>query len=128
MYVVICLLKTTLRPSRLLITFILCSEGVLRKPLLYYQLLAMVNSGRLKLYDKDQAPRAVYEEMWSQIKKDRYRLPAAETIDFYMEAGEGHDDFLISLALLTEAIEGMILPAASSVVKPKRLYEGEGRF
>ncbi len=125
---VICLLKTTLCPSKLLITFILCSEEVLRKPLLYYQLLAMVNSGRLKLFSKDQAPRAVYEEMWSQIKKARYRLPVAETIDFYVEAGKGHDDFLISLALLTEAIEGMILPAASSVIRLKKMYEGKGRF
>lgn len=55
-------------------------------------------------------------------------MPAAETIDFYVEAGEGHDDFLISLALLTEAIEGMILPAESSIVRPKKMYEGEGRF
>ena len=87
-----------------------------------------MNSGRLKLYIKDGAPRDVYEEMWSQIKKARYRLPTAETIDFYVEADEGHDDFLISLALLTEAIKGIILPAASSVIRPKRMYEGEGRF
>lgn len=121
-------MKTTLRPSRLLITFILCSEGVSRKPLLYYQLLVMVNSGCLKLYDKDQAPRTVYDEMWSQIKKARYRLPMTETIDFYVEAGEGHYDFLISLALLIEAIERVIQPAASSVIRPKKIYEGKGRF
>jgi hypothetical protein len=100
----------------------------LRKPLLYYQLLEMVNSGRLKLYSKDRTPRAVYDEMWSQIKKARFRLPVTETIDFYVEAGEGHDDFLISLALLTVAIERVIQPAASSVIRPKKMYEGKGRF
>ena len=51
-----------------------------------------------------------------------------ETIDFYVEAGEGRYDFLISLALLIKAIERVIQPAASSVIRPKKIYEGQGRF
>jgi hypothetical protein len=98
------------------------------KSRLGYQLLALVNSGRCKLYSQQGAPSEIYQECWQQIRKARYALPAPETINFYVAPGEGHDDFLISLSLCTEALEGIIQPAASAWVRPKRLYEDEGRY
>ena len=76
-----------------------------------YQLLALVNAGRFTLYHQAGAPRAIYEECWSQINQARYTLPASETINFFGEPSEGHDDFLISLALCAQALEAMIQPA-----------------
>ncbi|MDQ2887833.1 MAG: hypothetical protein M3Y39_17305, partial [Chloroflexota bacterium] len=96
---------------------------------LAYQLLALLNSGRLKLYAREDAPRTTYEECWQQVRKARYRLPEPETLDFYVDPGDGHDDFLCSLALLAEAVTtGASLPAISAMVRPRPLYADEGRF
>lgn len=98
------------------------------KSRLAYQLLALINSGRLKLYDAQQAPTQLYDECWQQIQRARYRLPAPDVLDFYVEQSDGHDDFLMSLALLTEAIESITTAAISTVVRPARLYADEGNF
>jgi hypothetical protein len=45
------------------------------KSRLTYQLLSMVNSGRLKLSAPDEAPSAIYEECGKQLKLARYRVP-----------------------------------------------------
>jgi hypothetical protein len=94
---------------------------------LAYQLLALLNSGRLKLYAREGAPRTTYEECWRQVRKARYRLPEPETLDFYVDPGDGHDDFLCSLALLTEAVPD-VLPAISTCVRPRPLYADEGPY
>ncbi len=94
---------------------------------LAYQLLALLNSGRLKLYAREDAPRTTYEECWQQVRKARYRLPEPETLDFYVDPGDGHDDFLCSLALLTEAVTGAV-PAISACVRPRPLYADEGPY
>ncbi len=98
------------------------------KSRLGYQLLALVNGGRLKLYKRDGAIETFYAECWSQIKKARYRLPAAEVIDFYVEPGEGHDDFLISLALAAQALQSIIQPAAAQIIPARREYQGESPY
>lgn len=98
------------------------------KSRLAYQLLSLLNSGRLKLYTADEAPPGIYEECWQQLRKARYRLPAPEVLDFYVDPADGHDDFLISLALLTEALNVLTTPAASTLVRPRRFYGEEGRF
>lgn len=98
------------------------------KSRLAYQLLALLNSGRLKLYAPSNAPSATYQECWQQLRLARYRLPAPEVLDMYVEPTEGHDDFLISLALLTEGIALLTAPAASTLVRPRRLYGEEGRY
>ncbi len=95
---------------------------------LAYQLLTFINSGRLKLYTLVDAPTTIGEECWRQLKSARYRLPAPDTLDFYVDASEGHDDFLISLALLTEALQAVTTPAESILVHPARLYKGESRY
>ncbi len=97
------------------------------KSRLAYQVLAMINSGRLKVYAREGAPVGIYEELWAQLRKARYRLPAPEVMDFYVAPGEGHDDFLISLALVTEAVEVM-QSAESAIIVAKKLYPGESRY
>lgn len=98
------------------------------KSRLAYQLLALLNSGRLKLYAATGAPTSLYKECWRQLRLARYRLPAPDVLDFYVDPAEGHDDFLISLALLTEALNTLSAPAASTLIRPRRFYQEEGRF
>ena len=98
------------------------------KSRLAYQMLALLKDGRLKLYAPQQAPAAIYNECWQQLRRARYRLPAPETLDFYVDPADGHDDFLISLALLAEAAHSLIAPATSTLIRPARLYDAEGRY
>ncbi|HEV2583278.1 MAG TPA: hypothetical protein VGT44_20630 [Ktedonobacteraceae bacterium] len=98
------------------------------KSRLAYQLLSLLNSGRLKLYEAREAPASIYDECWRQLRLARYRLPASETLDFYVDPVDGHDDFLASLALLTEAVQALPAPPASTLIRPKGLYGSEGRF
>ncbi len=98
------------------------------KSRLAYQMLALINAGRLKLYAPQQAPTAIYNECWQQLRRARYRLPAPETLDFYVDPADGHDDFLISLALLAEAAQSLTSPATSTLIRPARLYDAEGRY
>jgi len=49
-------------------------------------------------------------------------------MDFYVEQSEGHDDFVISLALVCEGLERLVGPAESVLVKPVRLYSKESRY
>ncbi|HLX55946.1 MAG TPA: hypothetical protein VKR83_02885 [Ktedonobacteraceae bacterium] len=98
------------------------------KSRLAYQLLSLLNNGRLKLYAAQNAPPAIYTECWQQLRQARYRLPAPEVMDFYVDPADGHDDFLISLALLTEAVQSLTSPATSTLVRPTRLYGTEGRY
>ena len=98
------------------------------KSRLAYQFLSLLNNGRLKLYASQQAPAAIYNECWQQLRHARYRLPAPETLDFYVDPTDGHDDFLISLALLTEAAQFLTSPPTSTLIRPQRLYDTEGRY
>jgi hypothetical protein len=95
---------------------------------LTYQMLSMINSGRLKMYQADEAPPLIYEEAWKQLRLARYRIPAQEMMDRYVDAGEGHDDFLMSIALLTEALASFTAPPESGYVRPRKMYEGESRY
>jgi len=66
-----------------------------------FNLLASINSGRLKLYNSDGSEecRVFWEEM--EAAKASYR--PNQTMNFYVEPNRGHDDFLMSLALVNEA-------------------------
>jgi hypothetical protein len=71
------------------------------KSRLGFDLLAAVNSGRLKVYQGDGSPE--YRELWWQIERARSYYRPNQTMNFYVDPAEGHDDFLVSLALLVEA-------------------------
>ncbi len=69
-----------------------------------FKLLAAINSGRLKMYAGDGSYD--YRQFWTEIEKARSRYRSNQTMNFYVEPSQGHDDFLMSLALLVEATEG----------------------
>ncbi len=97
------------------------------KSQLAYQLQALISSGRLKLYSS-AAPAHIVQECWQQLQQARYRLPAPNTLDIFVDPAEGHDDFLISLALLAHALNTFTSPACSALIPATRIYPGESRF
>jgi hypothetical protein len=71
------------------------------KSMLGFNLLASVNSGRLKMYAADGSPE--YKEFWWQMEHARSYYRPNRTLNFYVDPSEGHDDYLMSLALLVHA-------------------------
>jgi hypothetical protein len=66
-----------------------------------FEFLAAINSGRLKVYAADGSPE--YQEFWFEVEKAKSHYRPSQTMNFYVDPSEGHDDFLISLALAVEA-------------------------
>ncbi len=98
------------------------------KSKLTYQFLSMVNSARLKLYSQEEAPPAIFEECWKQMRLARYRVPGEGLLSMYVDELEGHDDFLISVALCTEAVKELSAPVQQAIiVKPQRWYD-DGQY
>ncbi len=83
-----------------------------------FELLSFVNSGRLKLYRQDGSPE--YQQTLFELERARAQYRPNQTMNFYVDPQEGHDDFLVSLALLVQAAKGL---------RPReaRGYLGEGR-
>jgi len=71
------------------------------KSKLGFDLLAAINSGRVKMYAADGSEE--YRQFWSQAEKAKSTFRPSQTMNFYVDPREGHDDFLMSLALLIEA-------------------------
>ena len=71
------------------------------KSRLGFNLLAGINSGRLKMYSGDGS--AAYQEFWFEMERARSQYRPNQTMNFYVDPARGHDDFLMSLALLVEA-------------------------
>jgi len=44
-----------------------------------------------------------YQEFWFEMEKAKSQYRPSQTMNFYVDPAQGHDDFLMSLALLTEA-------------------------
>jgi hypothetical protein len=65
-----------------------------------FELLSFVNSGRLKLYKQDGSNE--YRETMLQLEKARSQYRPNQTMNFYVDPSDGHDDFLTSLALAAE--------------------------
>jgi hypothetical protein len=70
------------------------------KSALGFNLLAAVNSGRLSLYRGDDS--ADYRELMFELERARSVSRPNRTINFFVDEAEGHDDYLISLALCVE--------------------------
>ncbi|MFC2024648.1 hypothetical protein ACFLTJ_03675 [Chloroflexota bacterium] len=71
------------------------------KSQLGFKLLAAINSGRLKMYAADGS--AEYQEFWLELERARSHYRPNQKMNFFVEPARGHDDFLMSLALLVEA-------------------------
>jgi hypothetical protein len=70
-----------------------------------FELLSFVNSGRLKLYKQDGSQE--YKETMFELERARVRYRPNQTMNFYVDSQEGHDDFLVSLALVVQAAKGL---------------------
>jgi hypothetical protein len=81
-----------------------------------FNLLAAVNSGRLKMYAGDGSQE--YREFWSEIEMAKSQYRPSQTLNFYVDPASGHDDFLMSLALLVEAA-GQYSPREARCGSPK---------
>jgi hypothetical protein len=66
-----------------------------------FNLLAAINAGRLKVYKGDGSEE--YKEFRGEMERARSQYRASQTMNFYVEPSQGHDDFLMSLALVVEA-------------------------
>jgi hypothetical protein len=66
-----------------------------------FNLLAAVNAGRLKVYKGDGSDE--YREFMGEMEKARGQYRPNQTMNFYVDPSQGHDDFLMSLALTAEA-------------------------
>jgi hypothetical protein len=69
-----------------------------------FGLLAAVNAGRLKMYAGDGSPESA--EFWSQLEHARAHYRPYQTVNFYVDPSDGHDDYLMSLALVMESLTG----------------------
>jgi len=63
-----------------------------------FELLSFINSGRIKLYKQDGSKE--HKELMFQLERARAQYRPNQTVNFYVNPSEGHDDFLMSLALL----------------------------
>jgi hypothetical protein len=70
-----------------------------------FELLSFINSGRLKLYKQDGSQE--YQETLFELERARARYRPNQTMNFYVDPQEGHDDFLVSLALVVQAAKGL---------------------
>ena len=72
-----------------------------RKSALGYGLLAAVNSGRLRLYARDGSPES--RALWRELELARAAYRRNRRLAWSVDPADGHDDFLMSLALTVEA-------------------------
>jgi hypothetical protein len=92
------------------------------KSRLGFALLAMVGTGRCRLYRADGAEE--WARLTHEIAHARYELGANEQMRFHVPASEGHDDYLMSLALCCHAASNAAPPPSSLVIPPRPvLYE-----
>jgi len=66
-----------------------------------FAFLAAVNSGRLKMYAGDGSEE--YRQFWQEMERAMSRYRPNQTFNFYVDPSQGHDDFLMSAALLVVA-------------------------
>jgi len=71
---------------------------------LAFEILAAVNSGRVKMYRSDGSQE--YKRFWEEAQKAKACYQAGQNLNFYVDRSDGHDDFLMSLALTVKASLG----------------------
>jgi hypothetical protein len=107
-----------------------------------YALLAAVNGGRVKMYRGSGAgnrgPNMEIErpdpgsltpetEYWREMQLARSEMRAGQTMNFFVPERDGHDDFLMSLALCVRAAQGCAATPVSAVAAATRMYE-DGKY
>ena len=71
------------------------------KSKLGYGLLAAVNGGRLKLYAADGSSE--YAQFQREIEFARVHFRPNQQMNFFVQAADGHNDYLMSAALAVDA-------------------------
>jgi hypothetical protein len=71
------------------------------KSRLGFDLLAAINSGRARMYADDGSDE--WREFQAQMERAKSTFRPNQTMSFHVDPTAGHDDFLVSLALLVEA-------------------------
>ena len=71
------------------------------KSRLGFELLGAVNTGRVSGYAGDGSSE--HAEFWREMELAQARYRVNQTMDFFVEASRGHDDYLMSLALMVRA-------------------------
>ncbi len=71
---------------------------------LAFELLTALNSGRVKMYRSDGTRE--YMRFWEEAQKAKACYQAGQNLNFYVDRSNGHDDFLMSLALTVKASLG----------------------
>ena len=66
-----------------------------------FDFLSLVNCSRLKLYKQDGSPE--YQELMFELQRAKAQYRPNQTMNFYVDPQEGHDDFLMSLALVVQS-------------------------
>jgi hypothetical protein len=66
-----------------------------------FDFLAAVNSGRLKIYKQDGSDE--YQEIMFELERARSVYRPSQTLNFFVYSNDGHDDYLMSLALAVQA-------------------------
>jgi hypothetical protein len=94
------------------------------KSTLAYTMLGMINTGRLTLYAPDGSAES--RQCWWEIEHTRYHLKAGETLAWSVPAHEGHDDFVVSLALCARAAESAVPPPAGSLRRAEPTRDDHG--
>ncbi len=85
-----------------------------------FELLAYVNSGRVRVFKGDGSTE--YQQFWHQVEKARSLYRPSQTMNFYVDVTEGHDDYLMSLALLVEAAREYRPPRQAKGAIPDERY------
>ncbi|MDD5313361.1 MAG: hypothetical protein PHO26_10035 [Dehalococcoidia bacterium] len=75
----------------------------LSKSQLGFDLIAAVNSNRLKCYAGDGSRE--FAEFLLELEKAKSQYRPNQTINFFVDPSEGHDDYLMSLALCVKAAQ-----------------------
>lgn len=88
------------------------------KSRLGFALLAVVNGGRLKAYSPDGSSE--HCAFWREIELARVAYRPNQTMNFYIPPSEGHDDYVMSLALAVEAARDLDLRPRVARGRPSR--------
>ena len=86
-----------------------------------YEFLSLINGGRLRLYSQDGSPE--YAQTLHQLERARAVYRPNRTMSFHVDPAEGHDDFLMSLALLSIAVRDSSPRVARGTERAEQLYE-----
>ena len=89
-----------------------------------YNLLAFAGTGRLKLYQPiDEEQQRHHGRLQRELETARYELKGMEQLSFFVPTKEGHDDYLMSLALCARAAATTPPPPESRVIPPEEEYQ-----